>query len=145
MLKIGSLNVTVRVSFVFDSLTSVIIGAFLSNRFTELSVCALFALFAASSKILLSTGLIVKTSLPSGTPNRSMPSLYLVPLSLESIVDGAVFCKVADPPASESLKSSASKAPVALAVENTGTLNRTLTLLLSESSMVSVIIGALRS
>ena len=53
--------------------------------------------------------------------------------------------KVADPPVSDKRKSSRSNAPEDFAVENTGTLNFTITFLLSESSFDSVIMGALKS
>ena len=56
-----------------------------------------------------------------------------------------VFFNVAEPPTSDNRKSSRSKVPVALALEKTGTLNRTITFLLSESNFDSDITGALRS
>ena len=61
------------------------------------------------------------------------------------MLPGLALFNVADPPDSESLKSSASSSPDAFAVAKTGTLNTTVTVLLSEFSLLSTIIGALRS
>ena len=74
VLYVVSFKVTLTVSLVSDNVTPVIKGGCLSNRFMELFAWVLLAGFAALSKILLSTGLIVNTSFPFAIPTNSRPN-----------------------------------------------------------------------
>ena len=84
-------------------------GASSSFRVTVLLLWLVAVSFPTISYTLSSTGLTVRTSLPSGTPLMFRPRVYTFPLA--EIALGVALPIVADPPLIESEKSPTSKAP----------------------------------
>ena len=109
-LKVGSLNVTVRVLLLFAKSRFVIIGAFLSLNVTLFFTCYIFAELPDASKIALSTISTERTSVPFGSPLEPIPNVKVLPF-LE-ILEGKGEVRTIDSPVIEKTKSLFSRSPV---------------------------------
>ena len=85
-------------------------GGIFSVKFTVLFIWVVLETFPSPSKIAFTAGLTVSTSLPSGIPDKLIPSVNVFPLA-DTLV-AIRLSKVAVPPSIERVKSAESSAPL---------------------------------